>query len=64
MSVTATQQPGAAEAKAAQTVQPVTSMTGKMVITPQFDVAYPFSDGLAVILNGDFTTGKWGYISR
>jgi len=39
-------------------------MTGKMVITPQFDEAFPFGEGLAVVLNGDFTTGKSGYISR
>ena len=34
--------------------------TGAIVIDPQFDYAYPFSEGLAAVFIG----GKWGYIAR
>ena len=34
--------------------------TGKIVISPQFDSAYPFEDGLALVKIG----GKSGYIDK
>ncbi len=34
--------------------------TGKVVIQPQFDEAYPFINGLAYVRIKD----KWGYIDR
>ena len=37
--------------------------TGTIVINPQFDLAYSFSDGLAAVL-GDYRTGTWGFIAR
>ena len=43
---------------------PVTSATGRMVINPQFDSTYQFSEGLAAVRIGDDKTGKWGYIPR
>ncbi|MEO0110388.1 MAG: WG repeat-containing protein [candidate division WOR-3 bacterium] len=33
---------------------------GKFVINPQFDYAYPFSEGLAVVQDG----GLWGHINK
>ena len=38
--------------------------TGKVVIDPKFFWAYPFSEGLAPVLLGDFETGKWYYIDK
>ena len=38
--------------------------TGKPVISPQFDDASSFSDGLASVRVGDTVNGKWGYINR
>jgi hypothetical protein len=38
--------------------------TGEMVIEPQFDWAFQFSEGLAVVMVGDEIPGKWGYIDR
>jgi hypothetical protein len=40
--------------------QNVTSQTGKLVIQPQFDDAYRFSEGLAAVKIGD----KWGFIDK
>jgi hypothetical protein len=40
--------------------QNVTPQTGKLVISPQFNQAYPFSQGLAAVNIGD----KWGYIDK
>jgi len=40
--------------------QNVTPQTGKLVISPQFNQAYPFSQGLAAVKIGD----KWGYIDK
>ena len=37
---------------------------GKLVINPQFSLATPFSDGMAMVKTEDLFTGKWGYISR
>jgi hypothetical protein len=34
--------------------------TGRVTIPPQFDIAKPFSEGLAAVLVGD----KWGYIDQ
>ena len=39
---------------------PTTSKTGVIVINPQFDDAYPFSDGLAAVRIGD----KYGIVDR
>jgi len=50
--------------KARQGAPPETSTTGKFVINPQFDDAFPFTDGLAAVRIGNPATGKWGYISR
>jgi len=36
--------------------------TGKIVIEPQFDYAYKFSEQLARVRIGDEKTGKYGYI--
>ena len=38
--------------------------TGKMVISPQFDWTFGFSEGLAAVNIGDLRTGKAGYIDR
>jgi TonB family protein len=38
--------------------------TGKYVISPQFDAAQDFSEGLACVRIGDESTGRWGYIGR
>lgn len=37
--------------------------TGQMVISPQFDGASDFSEGMARILVGDYETGAFGYIN-
>ena len=41
-----------------------TAKTGTIVINPQFNSADSFSDGLARVRIGDFTTGKWGFIDK
>ena len=38
--------------------------TGQMIITPQFDYADAFSEGLTRVGIGDANAGKWGYIYR
>lgn len=38
--------------------------SGRLVVQPQFDVARPFSEGLAAVRVGDLQTGKWGYIDQ
>ena len=43
---------------------PTSLMTGTFVITPQFDSAGEFSDGLANVRIGDLVTSKWGFIAR
>ena len=40
------------------------STSANIVINPQFDWADSFSDGLAAVLIGDDTTGKWGFIDK
>lgn len=37
---------------------------GRLLIEPQFDEAYPFSEGLAAVRIGDSRTGLWGYINK
>ena len=38
---------------------------GKLVIKPQFDAAYPFSDGVARVMTGKrFESEKWAYIDE
>ena len=49
----------ATPASAAATLKP-----GTIVINPQFNSADSFSDGLARVRIGDFTTGKWGFIDK
>jgi hypothetical protein len=39
-----------------------TDRTGTFAISPQFDDAAPFSEGLAFVIVGDIKTGKVGYI--
>ena len=41
-----------------------TATTGTIVITPQFDSAQSFSDGVAAVRIGDARTGRWGYIDK
>ena len=48
----------------AQTQTPTSLKTGTYVINPQFDDAYPFSEGLAVVRIGDYETGKLGFIDK
>ncbi len=38
--------------------------TGKIIIDPQYDDAWPFSEGLAAVMIVDEETGKWGYIDK
>ena len=38
------------------------SSTGSLVISPQFESAGPFSDGLAAVEVGEDKGWKWGYI--
>ena len=38
------------------------SPTGRLVITPQFEAATQFDEGLACVRIGDEKTGKWGFI--
>ena len=38
--------------------------TGKIIIEPQFDGVWSFSEGLALVWNGDFEDGNRGYIDK
>jgi WG containing repeat len=51
------------DAAASEDRRPV-DKTGKVVISPQFDVASEFSQGLAAVRIGDDTSGKYGYIDK
>jgi predicted lipid-binding transport protein (Tim44 family) len=50
--------------KARQGAPSETSTTGRFVINPQFDGAFPFNEGLAAVRIGDYATGKWGFIDK
>src|SRR5580658_10175383 len=39
-----------------------TSKAGLLLINPQFDLADPFSEGLAAVRVGDDKTGKWCFV--
>ena len=43
---------------------PTSLETDSFVINPQFDSAFPFSDGLARVRIGDARTGKYGFIDK
>ncbi|MFH1515247.1 MAG: WG repeat-containing protein, partial [bacterium] len=38
--------------------------TGKIVINPQFDETWHFSEDLAPVIIGDIESGKWGFIDK
>jgi hypothetical protein len=43
---------------------PANSEAGSIVISPQFESAGPFSEGLAAVQMGKKEDGKWGYIDK
>ena len=38
--------------------------SGRFIVTPQFQDARPFSEGMAAVLVRDHQAERWGYISR
>jgi hypothetical protein len=56
--------PSQTETDAVVASTPTSLKTGTFVINPQFDGAFSFSEGLAVVRIGDDATGKYGFIDK
>ena len=56
--------PSQTETPAVVASTPPSPKTGTFVINPQFDDAFPFSEGLAHVRIGDYQTGKAGFIDK
>ena len=52
------------EIRTTETKYGIVDKKGNLVIEYRFDDARGFSDGLAAVCIGDYSTGKWGYIDK